>query len=126
MQECFWPVQACRKTCTTMLGAALTMTAGMMTAAMLGSSALTIWQMLLPAASHHMRACMWTTHRWATQTTPESSLQHASQCEAPFTLSAEIPLCCRRMATKATMVWHKGNTDKKSGRGVKLVCQAWS
>ena len=92
-----------------MLGLALMMTAGMMTAAMLRSSALMISQMLLPAASQHMLACMWTTHRWATQTTHESSLLHADKCEARFTLSAEIPLLCVRMPAKAVMMRHKGN-----------------
>ncbi len=58
MRQCFWPVQACRKACTMMLGAALMMTAGTMTAGILGSSALMIWQMLLPAAILHMLACM--------------------------------------------------------------------
>ena len=91
-----------------MLGLALMMTAGMMTAAMLGSSALTTWQMLLPAASQHMLACTWTTHRWATQPTHESSLQHASQCEAPFTLSAQVPQHHRKKVMKAIMMRHKG------------------
>ena len=96
-----------------MLGLALTMTAGMMMAAMLGSSALMIWQMLLPAASLHMLACMWTTHRCATQTTHESSLRHASRCETPSTLSAQVPLHSIETPMKAITVWHKGNIGGK-------------